>query len=147
MTNSAYRSPRLLSFLGMYTALTYIDVASAGLPGVPATVTLSMLNANVSSFVGRYANGAMGWPDEWSFTAVTGVFGLTRGQCIHWWPLLLYMGECSGWFCVSFGIRFAVVDDMEFGDTGDMGRLFMAILVLVALGGGPGGTLNTATGW
>ena len=34
---------------------------------------------------------------------------------MHWWPLLLYMGECSGWFCVSFGIRFAVVDDMEFG--------------------------------
>lgn len=65
---SAFRSPAFTvyclsaftTFLGLYTVLTYIDVASEGLPGVPATLSFYLLSiTNASSFVGRYASGAI----------------------------------------------------------------------------------------
>lgn len=63
---SAFRSPAFTiyclsaftTFLGLYTVLTYIDVASEGLPSVPATLSFYLLPiTNASSFVGRYASG------------------------------------------------------------------------------------------
>jgi len=63
---SAFRSPAFtiycLSaftiFLGLYTVLTYIDVAAPSVHGISATLSFYMLPiANASSLVGRYVCG------------------------------------------------------------------------------------------
>ncbi|KAF8687073.1 hypothetical protein AX14_003722 [Amanita brunnescens Koide BX004] len=159
---SAFRSPvytiyclsAFTTFLGLYTVLTYIDFASADLPGVPATLSFYLLSiTNGSGFVGRYACGVIS--DRAGPMNVMMPFTMLAGVMTFIWPyarsahslvaVAVVYGLCSGAY-VSLSSNPVI----EMGDTSDVGRrigMFMSILALGALGGPPiSGAINTATG-
>ncbi|KAK2464720.1 hypothetical protein APHAL10511_003296 [Amanita phalloides] len=158
---SAFRSPAFTIYcisafttlLGLYTVLTYIDVAAAGVPGVSETLAFYLVSiANVSSLVGRYVSGVVS--DRVGPMNVMIPFTILAGVMTFIWPyartapglvtIAIVYGFCSG---VYIGLMPNPLIAM--GDMDDVGRrigMFLSILALGALAGPPiSGAINTAS--
>ncbi|KAF8334539.1 MFS general substrate transporter [Amanita rubescens] len=159
---SAFRSPAFtlycLSaftiFLGLYTVLTYIDVAAPNVHGISVTLSFYMLPiANASSLVGRYVCGVI--CDRVGPMNVMIPFTVLAGVMTFIWPYartvhaLVAVAVVYGF---SSGAYVSLLSNplMDLGDTSDVGRrigMFMSVLALGALAGPPiSGAINTDTG-
>ncbi|EIW84681.1 MFS general substrate transporter [Coniophora puteana RWD-64-598 SS2] len=143
----------LMTFLGLYTVLTYIPV-SATLVGVSPNFALYLVAiANASSALGRilagyFADRVGAITIMTPFTVVAGVltfawpFARTQGSLIA--VAVIYGGSCGAY--VSLCSAPAIL----MGETGDVGRrvgMFFTISAVGAVAGPPiSGAINSATG-
>ncbi|KAI0747288.1 MFS general substrate transporter [Irpex lacteus] len=158
---SAFRSPAysiycaagFVSFLGLYTVLTYID-ASASFVGVDENFTFYLVSiANAGSAVGRLAGGfgsdAFG-PLNMMIpsTAVAGIL-------TYIWPFMTNKGGFSAlgfFYGAASGVFVSLLAApiVEMGETHDVGvrmGMYFTVLALGALAGPPiSGAINQSTG-
>lgn len=150
---SLYCASTLISFLGIYTVLTYIDV-SATKAGVPEDFSFYLVSiANCSSGFGRYFAGLLG--DRIGAMNVMIPFTAASAAVTYAWPFardktsLITVAVIYGFTSGSF-VSLLCAPIIEFGDTADVGRrvgMMMSILAVGALVGPPmSGSINAATG-
>ncbi|KAF4603456.1 hypothetical protein EYR38_003869 [Pleurotus pulmonarius] len=140
-------------YLGLYTVLTYIDVAATA-AGIPADFSFYLVAiANASSGFGRFASGYVA-DSHGPINAMIPTTAIA-GILTYAWPFaqdkssLIAIAVLYGFFSGTYTSLLAK-PMMELGDTGDVGRrlgMFMSILAIGALIGPPiSGAINTATG-
>ncbi|KAK2467593.1 hypothetical protein APHAL10511_000448 [Amanita phalloides] len=159
---SAFRSPAFTiycisaftTFLGLYTLLTYVDVAAEGVPGMSETLAFYLVSiANVSSLIGRYVSGVIS--DRVGPMNVMIPYTMLAGVMTFVWPyvrmehglvaIAIMYGFCSGVYIALFLNPLIMMGDMN--DVGRRIGMFMSIVALGALAGPPiSGALNKASG-
>ncbi|KAF9555808.1 MFS general substrate transporter [Agrocybe pediades] len=150
---SIYCISAFVTFLGIYTLLTYVGVSATRI-GISSDFAFYFIAfANASSLVGRYCAGSVS--DRFGpmnvmmpFTAAAGIltyawpFAETRSSLI---AVTVIYGFCSGAY-----VSLTANPILEMGEMHDVGRrtgMFMSILALGALAGPPiSGAINAATG-
>ncbi|KAF4608278.1 hypothetical protein EYR40_000622 [Pleurotus pulmonarius] len=151
-------------YLGLYTVLTYIDVAATA-AGISADFSFYLVAiANASSGFGRLASGYVADSHVYQIILMVIPEGpinamipttAIAGILTYAWPFaqdkssLIAIAVLYGFFSGTYTSLLAK-PMMELGDTGDVGRrlgMFMSILAIGALIGPPiSGAINTATG-
>lgn len=147
-----YCAAGFVTFLGLYTVLTYIDV-SAAFVGLDPNFSFYLVSvANAGSFVGRLAGGLLS--DKYGALNIMIPSTFVAGILTYAWPFVTNKG---GYVVVGliYGISSGVFVSMlaaplvEMGETHDVGLrlgMFFTILALGALAGPPiSGAINEAT--
>ncbi|KIM86443.1 hypothetical protein PILCRDRAFT_816404 [Piloderma croceum F 1598] len=141
------------TFLGLYTALTYIDVSATSMGIDPDFAFYLVSIANASSGVGRLFAGVMA--DRFGAINVAVPCTVLAGIITYIWPFVttkasfiaisIIYGFGSGAF-----ISLVAMPVIAFGDIDDVGRrvgMALAVLATGALAGPPiSGAINKATG-
>ncbi|KAJ8700393.1 hypothetical protein PTI98_003422 [Pleurotus ostreatus] len=140
-------------YLGLYTVLTYIDLAATAAGVSPDFSFYLVAIANASSGFGRFASGYVA-DSHGPINAMIPTTAIA-GILTYAWPFaqdkssLIAIAVLYGFFSGTYTSLLAK-PMMELGDTGDVGRrlgMFMSILAIGALIGPPiSGAINTATG-
>ncbi|TDL24029.1 MFS general substrate transporter [Rickenella mellea] len=147
-----YAISTFVSFLGLYTVLTYVDV-SASATGIPETFSLYLVSiANAGSFFGRLAAGLLA-----DYTGALNIiipFTTIAGILTYIWPHVRGKGNYVA-IAVTYGfssgayLSLLPAPMIAMGDTGDMGRrvgVCWSMLAIGALIGPPiSGAINGAT--
>jgi len=143
----------VFTFLGIYTCLTYIDVAAASI-GVDPDLSFYLVSiANAASFVGRISSGFLA--DKYGPLNVLIPSTVLAGAMTYAWPyatsfgplivIALIYGCSSGAFVSLIASPIA-----QMGDTHDLGRrvgMDMTIMAIGALTGPPiAGAIRDASG-
>ncbi|PFH44634.1 hypothetical protein AMATHDRAFT_168326, partial [Amanita thiersii Skay4041] len=134
---STYCFSGFLTFLGIYTVLTYIDIFATSV-GVPADFSFYLVSiTNAASIAGRYISGVL--CDRMGPMNVMIPFTFLAGALTYAWPF------ASGTFASLISNPM-----MALGETGDVGRrlgMYMSIIALGAVAGPPvSGAILKATG-
>ncbi|TFK36466.1 MFS general substrate transporter [Crucibulum laeve] len=150
---SVYCASAFITFLGVYTVLTYVDVSATSL-GISADFSFYFVAiANASSLFGRWTAGMIA--DRSGPMNVMIPFTAVAGILTYAWPFarsqasLIVVTVLYGF---ASGAYVSLISNpmMDLGETGDVGRrvgMFMSILAIGALAGPPiSGAINTATG-
>ncbi|EJD05764.1 MFS general substrate transporter [Fomitiporia mediterranea MF3/22] len=150
---SIYTISGFMTFLGLYTVLTYIDVSAAS-NGVDDSFAFYLVAiANASSMAGRLMAGYLA--DKIGAINVMAPFTLVGGIMTYIWPFVrgkanyiaiaVFYGMASGAY-----VSLLAAPLIALGDTSDVGRrtgMFMSILAFGAVAGPPiSGAINEATG-
>ncbi|KAF7793205.1 hypothetical protein EIP86_004314 [Pleurotus ostreatoroseus] len=150
---SMYCSAGFITFLGLYTVLTYIDV-SAAFVGVDENFSFYLVSiANAASAIGRIGAGILA--DKFGALNVMIPATTVAGIITYIWPFVTNKGGYVG-IAIVYGISSGVFVSMlaapliEMGDRQTVGvrlGMFFTILAMGALAGPPiSGAINTATG-
>ncbi|KAH7924748.1 MFS general substrate transporter [Leucogyrophana mollusca] len=142
-----------LTFLGLYTVLTYIPV-SAELAGVNSDFAFYLIAiANASSAFGRLTAGLLA--DKVGALNIMTPFTAVAGILTFGWPFARSQGSLIG-IAVVYGfscgayVSLLAAPAIAMGDIGDVGRrvgMFMSFAAIGALAGPPiSGAINDATG-
>jgi len=148
-----YVAASAISFLGLYTALTYIDVSAVKVGLSPNFAFYLVSIGNAASGVGRISSAFLA--NRFGslnvlipFTVLAGVFTFIWPYCTNAASLVviaLLYGACSGAFVGLVALPVA-----QLGDTGDIGRrtgmLFTVCAVGAVLGPPISGAILSATG-
>ncbi|KDR69289.1 hypothetical protein GALMADRAFT_256119 [Galerina marginata CBS 339.88] len=150
---SVYCASAFVTFLGVYTVLTYIGVSATSIGISPEFSFYFIAIANASSLFGRYAAGSL--CDRLGAMNVMIPFTASAGILTYAWPFaatkssLIAVTVIYG-FCSGAYVSLLSNPIMEMGETGDVGRrtgMFMSILAMGALAGPPiSGAIKSATG-
>ncbi|CAA7271138.1 unnamed protein product [Cyclocybe aegerita] len=150
---SVYCASAFVTFLGVYTVLTYVGVSATAI-GISTDFAFYFVAiANAASLVGRYCAGLV--CDRVGAMNVMIPFTAGAGILTYAWPfaqtkssliaVTLIYGFCSGAY-----VSLLSNPIMDMGETGDVGRrigMFMSILAMGALAGPPiSGAISSATG-
>ncbi|KXN87189.1 Riboflavin transporter MCH5 [Leucoagaricus sp. SymC.cos] len=142
-----------LTFLGIYTVLTYVNVSATQLGSSPDLAFYFVAFANAASLFGRWMSGLLA--DKTGCMNIMIPFTFFAGILTYAWPfthstaslivVTLIYGFCSGTY-----VSLLTAPIMNFGGEGDVGRrigMFMTITALGAVAGPPiSGAINAATG-
>ncbi|KAF9448292.1 MFS general substrate transporter [Macrolepiota fuliginosa MF-IS2] len=142
-----------ITFLGIYTVLTYVNVSATQLGSAPDFAFYFVAFANASSLFGRWTAGLIA--DKVGPMNVMIPFTFFSGILTYAWPfthstgslivVTIIYGYCSGMY-----VCLLTNPIMNFGGEGDAGRrigMFMSITALGALAGPPiSGAINASTG-
>ncbi|PPQ91371.1 hypothetical protein CVT25_004138 [Psilocybe cyanescens] len=150
---SVYCGSAFVTFLGIYTVLTYVGVSATDI-GISSNFSFYFIAiANASSLFGRYAAGNL--CDRLGAMNVMIPFTTAAGIVTYAWPFaqtkssLIAVTVIYGFSSGSY-VSLLSNPIMEMGETGDVGRrigMFMSILAIGALAGPPiSGAIGTATG-
>jgi len=148
-----YCMSAVLAFLGLYTCLTYIDVAAASMGANPNLSFYLVAIVKAASFVGRISSGF--FADKYGGMNVLILFTVLAGAMTYAWPyvsnfgglvaIALIYGCASGAFVSLIPTPLA-----QMGDGADFGRRFgmaMSIMSVGALTGPPiAGAIRDASG-
>lgn len=150
---SVYCAAGFVTFLGLYTVLTYIDVSASSI-GIDDDFSFYLVSiANAGSFVGRLSGGLLS--DRYGPLNVMIPSTFFAGVLTYIWPFVTSKG---GYIAVGliYGVSSGVFVSMlaapliTMGNTHDVGvrlGMFFTILALGALAGPPiSGAINQATG-
>ncbi|GLB34269.1 putative monocarboxylate [Lyophyllum shimeji] len=143
----------LVTFLGLYTILTYVSVSALELGISPSLSFYLLAVANGSSFFGRLSAGLLA--DLYGPANIMIIFTTIAGVMTYAWPFALSKGSLIAVVVIygfSSGAYVSLLSNplMELGATDDLGRrigMAMSILSFGALAGPPiSGAISTASG-
>jgi len=142
-----------VTFLGLYTVLTYVSVSALAIGMSPSLSFYLVAIANASSLFGRFSAGSLS--DRWGPANIMIPFTAVAGILTYAWPFARTKGSLIAvviLYGLSSGANVSLLSNpmMELGATEDLGRrlgMFMSIFSLGALAGPPiSGAINTASG-
>ncbi|KIM36456.1 hypothetical protein M413DRAFT_78221 [Hebeloma cylindrosporum] len=150
---SVYCASSFVTFLGIYTLLTYVGVSATSI-GISSEFSFYFVAiANASSFFGRYTAGNL--CDRLGPMNVMIPFTAVSGILTYAWPFaqsessLIAVTVIYG-FCSGVYVSLLSNPIMEMGEPWDVGRrtgMFMSISAVGALAGPPiSGAIKSATG-
>jgi len=152
-TFSLYCISELVSFLGLYTVLTYIDISAESVGISPDFSFYLIAIANAGSSVGRLGGGILG--DRFGPLNVMIPCTLVAGVLTYAWPFASTQGQFVA-VAIIYGIASGVFICLLVGPLVEMGAsheiglrvgLSNTVLAIGALTGPPiSGAINTATG-